>query len=239
LLLDWLLFSNFFFSLQILSWFGHGSNLSVAQNNIGTLEKQSEAEKKEISSLKQCVLEKEDSCSELSNLLAEAKSELLLSNQSLNICRNQFENQEKKLKLLQDDKLAKDLTVSKLACDLQISKDELVVVKTEKLRLSSDFNSEIGTMNSTISDLKGEIKILQSTITDQKIKIEHSDKRTTLLNQKFGSLQLTSNKMTEKLVAATSDIALKTTAIDELNGNLKELQLKYDQALIYLESKER
>jgi hypothetical protein len=77
------------------------SNLSVAQNNIGTLEKQSESEKKEISSLKQCVLEKEDSCGELSNLLAEAKSELVRSNQSLYIRRKQFEELQRTVKLLE------------------------------------------------------------------------------------------------------------------------------------------
>jgi hypothetical protein len=66
-------------------------NLSLAQNKIGSLEKQSQVEKKEITSLKQCMLEKD---SALSKLIVEAKAELLSSTKSLNEVQHKYENQQ-------------------------------------------------------------------------------------------------------------------------------------------------
>ena len=66
-------------------------NLSLAQNKIGSLEKQSQVEKKEITSLKQCMLEKDGA---LSKLIVEAKAELLSSTKSLNEVQHKYENQQ-------------------------------------------------------------------------------------------------------------------------------------------------
>jgi hypothetical protein len=70
---------------------------SSAQNNIGSLEKQSEAEKKKISSLKQCMLEND---SALFKLLAEAKAEQLSSTESLSKVKDAYERQKQNVALL-------------------------------------------------------------------------------------------------------------------------------------------
>ena len=115
-----------------------------AKDKIYSLERKTDAEKKEIAVLKQELQQKEESCSYLSNLLAKANADLEESIKSRSTLQAVLDQEKEKERLFQNEVDGSKLTISKLEFDLKTATNELSTTKTSIPVLSVIFTLILG-----------------------------------------------------------------------------------------------